>query len=584
MRSWFFILGILFTSLLFSQESFDDSYYQTRGYENIEFYKFFPLDINKADKNQLKRFSFLGDVEIDKIVEAQKRSGIRSRRDLENLGFGRKVIDLLEQYTKYGKTIFFTQVRSEVFRKNYDYSSFAKTYSRTLYSSNPLSFGFLTQKDEGEKDPLDYKSYFVKYQNNSIKSLIIGNYKLGFGQGIAFGSPFSFGKSTSATKSPIVGKYFVKPYTSFYENWLLEGVVLDYKIGAFNFVPFYSNVGIDANLKENKITSFYESGVHRDETKIDAAKEQIVGGHIQFEANNSTLGATYGRVSFDKKFEDSTKNRSYQIGSMDYIFGFENVELFGEVAAIDNKSGKTIGVKYGDLHFNQLLLYRDYEKDIPTYRGNPFSASGTFDNEVGLYYGLSSKLLDILTMDFYVDMWEVPQISAEGQLPTTGFEQMLFLDFEIDKSQILLKYRYLQKEELIGQNIEQKDDFQYKIDYIWLPNTSWRVKLRTQYEKETLQKTKEGLLGYQQLKYKNKVFETLGQIVYFNSDIPIYIYENNISNVSQTTPFSGEDFYYYLLAKVKVTKHLYIESKFSDYVRVKKKWRVYSQIGYKREF
>ena len=578
-----FLLFLLF-SLLLSQIEKDDSYYNTHEYESLIFYEYFPLRINNITKEKLKSFTFLDSLDINNIIVFNQKKLIKNEKDLRKAGLLQQKIEILNKYISYSKTNFETFFRIESFKDNLTQISSNKTYSSTTYSSENISFGFNSQKDEGETDFLDYTSSFIKFSTKSKNSLILGNYKIGFGQGIVFGSPFLLNKSVQATNSPLIKRYFVKPNSSFYENWLYNGAVLDFSFNTVSFVPFFSKSHLDATLKDNKISSFYEGGLHQNNSKKDVVEEKILGIYVEKELFGSNIGVSFTKFHFDKGFIDESKNSSYNSFSANYNILLNQITFFGEYATIDKKTGELYGIKFGNRVLNQMWIYRNYEKNLITHRGNPFSASSKFDNEKGLYYGLSIRPNSKLEFNSYLDLWEYPGTSYLEKLPVSGFEQMYNIDYRFDKNQLKVKFKYLQKEEVKSGLFVDKKKYQYKLDYFHYYNRILTSKIRFEYDKEILNNTNDGILAYKKLTIKYPNTKITGQITYYNSQLLIYMYENNISGVSQTTSFKGEDFYYFILGKFKFRKNFYFELKFSDYLIRESKWRIYSKLGYKKSF
>ncbi len=489
-----------------------------------------------------------------------------------------------EKIERYKKNSIYSLWRVEIFEENQIYDPKEKFSQKIILSTKTIDYGFLFQQDQAEENIFDYTSYFIKYHNKAVNSLIFGNYKLGFGQGIIFGDLFKNSKSTLSTKSPIVKKHYLKPYTSFYENWLLNGIAADISIANTTIVPYFSTCKLDANLSENEITSFYESGVHYDDSKKDKVKENIKGLYLKQKFILGSVGFNSAQFEFDKEFEDKKKSNKYNAYSLDWYLENGRNLIFGEYALVDGYKGEIYGFRYGQKKFNQLIIYRNYEDNLPTFRGNPISSSSNFDNERGFYYGINFFPIDNLDINYYVDIWKIPEVSYYEKLPLTAYEELLNIEYKIGKSSFIAKIKYREKEELIEDILGDAKKYQYKLDYIHNFNRVFQIKFRGEYDREIEENLQYGYLFYQRVKLKYDKFEIIAFINYYKTQVPIYMYENNVFGIVQISSFSGEDFYYFLLTKFKQLKPFILEFKYSDYVDKPQKNRIYCQLSMEIRF
>jgi hypothetical protein len=105
----------------------------------------------------------------------------------------------------------------------------------------------------------------------------------------------------------------------------------------------------------------------------------------------------------------------------------------------------------------------------------------------------------------------------------------------------------------------------------------YRVEIANEYFRDE-NSYKHGTLAYQQLKYRIKLWELTAQITYYESDVQMYMYENNVEGVLQNSVLSGNGLYSYLALKYIIWKNVEIQGKITDHWLEKEKMRLYFQI------
>ena len=248
---------IIFTFLLAQDAeetilSLEDGTYQpTELSETLLILRKSPLNINNASRIELTELPWLSELDIGKIIKARKIKPISGWKELQNIGLNEITISEIKDYIIFREKPGLKlnqRTRGEYYECKDNFESTLKYYQRTLFQYDKFSFGFLSQKDEGEKDPIDFYSYFIEYNSNKIiKQGVLGKYRLAMGQGILFAPKLGMSKSSAATSVAIKKYKAIKPYTSSYEIWELEGAAANFKMGNFEFIPFYSYTKLSAN-------------------------------------------------------------------------------------------------------------------------------------------------------------------------------------------------------------------------------------------------------------------------------------------------------------------------------------------------
>jgi len=552
-----------------------------------------PLNINKATRVELQKLPWFSEVEICNIIKYRKQNSISSRKDLEKIGLSSITISDIRDYIIFKpkeKLKFRQSFRLELNEAKTDLPSSLKYYQKMKVDFGRFQMGFLSQKDEGETDLLDFYSYHFSYSGTALlKKLILGKYRLGIGQGLLFAPKLGMSKSAEATSVPVKKYNQLKSYTSSYEIWDLRGVSADIQFKNMQIIPFLSHSDLSANLNSNKhITSFNESGLHLNSKSRNNVSETIFGTSIRYNILDHHIGISAASFDFDHKFADAEMSSSYFAGSVNFMINPTGYPIFGEVAAMDKKMGGILGAKFGENNFRQLILARYYEKDIPVWHGNPFSAQSNFDNEIGVYYGFTILPFPRNKINCYFDLWSFPETRYFEKMPTAGSEQFLQWESHFENNSLRTTLQHKSKEKYLSLKDSKIRDYErtlLRLDW-WQKLTPVTLKTRTEFVSEYLPENKvytNGYLMYEQLKWKTEKLVLIAQITVFRSDtspfkVKHYVYENNVSGVMQNSVLSGDGIASYLLIKCDLWKNIELQCKAADVWGVKNKMRLFFQV------
>lgn len=581
-----FLFGADEDEKIFATE--EDTYHETELSEQLLKLKEQRIEINYASKKELQLLPWLSNEDINCIIKFRKSHKIQSNKDLFKLGINFVTIEDIQNYIsfKVQSNQSFSQISRVEYNEKKDCVSILKYTQKTEYNYNNFRFGFISQKDEGETNAFDYISYFAEYSTGKNK-IILGKYRLNIGQGIFFAPKLGMSKSGAATNTPINNKSSLRAYTSTFEMWELEGIAFEKRINfekrnsLIKILPFYSKTKLDANLKENQITSFDLSGVHLNDEKKDKVEENIFGANIEYQYDNFTLGFTAFQQKFNKDFENKNLNTQNIGYSTDLSLKNNENQFVSEFASVDEKNAFVGIYKWGNRKFRQLVLYRNYDKDFPTWHGKPFSNQANFDNENGVYYGITFLPINKTKINFYVDLWNYPQVRYSEKMRTIGSEQFLQIDYLNQNNQYRLTLHRKDREKFrkiddiglirsIERNVCRFDRWQFFDKNITFKS---RIEYVFEYFKDEKIYDK-GWLMYQQLKFKNPKIQIISRIAFYKSDILLYMYENNVNGIMQNSIFSDEGVYSFLLVKYHLFDSIELQSKISDYWKKENSFRV----------
>ncbi len=366
----------------------------TTVFEQLTFYFDNPLNINRADINELRELSLLSDIQINNLITHIEKNGkLMTLEELQAVqGFDLNTIKMLLPFVKVNADVNSPQLSFNELLKNgenqlfiryervlEEKAGYAPTTDSALLASpnsrykgdrnryftrykynygNHISFGFTADKDAGEEfftgtqqQGFDfYSAHFFLRNQGKIKQLAIGDFQAQFGQGLTYWSGIAMGKSADImlVKRSAAG---LKPYTSVEENLFLRGGGIALEFNNFEVTSFYSRNRVDANIDLSDttllddeiatVTSFQQTGFHRTPNEIDdkdAIIRQTLGGHVAYKTRKLNIGFTGIYNEVDANFNPSLSTYSQFRNSsnrqtnlgVDYNWIYKNFNFFGE--------------------------------------------------------------------------------------------------------------------------------------------------------------------------------------------------------------------------------------------------------------
>lgn len=323
-----------------------------------------------------------------------------------------------------------------------------KYYQRFRYTSSHLSLNLTQEKDPGEQlagpSGFDYNGWHIAMHNNGyLKDIIIGDYSVGFGQGLLLWSGGAFGKGRDVTGSVSKNDRGIRPYTSAQESNAFRGIALT--IGnRLRFTGFYSNRNRTASLIDQYSTrSPSQTGYHRtlnERERKNSLGQETYGGRILGWISKGYLGVSGYFNRFNKSI--ITGNQAYEVhnfegtesggASADYRLLFGPVQLFGEAAYSSNGGyGIVTGSELSiDASTTLSLSYRYYDPAFQSFYGSAFGEqSGTPGNEEGFYFGFAHSFSDALHFSTYFDLYRFPAARFRTRQPTSGYDWLGLIEY-----------------------------------------------------------------------------------------------------------------------------------------------------------
>jgi hypothetical protein len=454
-----------------------------------------------------------------------------------------------------------------------------------------ISLGISGEKDAGEeffkgsqKGGMDYYGGYVCLMNTGIlKSLIIGNFRAGVGQGLVLGTGYSLSSDPNSGRlgCPATG---VKPCLSTSETGHLSGIAATVKLRSFDLSAFYSYQRKDANPAETDslsgettmITSIGGSGYHRLPKEIaneNIIRENIFGGNLNWRNNILSIGITgfhsnwsallkpkfytYNKFSFRGK-------ENLNIGA-DFRLSLKNIYAFGEIGRSMNSSYAWLaGGQFSpdpDLAFS--ILYRDYQRDYQDLLCNSFGQNSTNANERGFLFTFYLKMFSKFSFSGYADLFQFPWLKYQVDFASHGSEFQLQCDYAAAKNLLMnLRCRFRTKEVNIPGSTEALSmleesrclDIRFQADWSIGNETALRTRIEFLENKKEIDYHHYGYLLSQGISYKPLSKRISVSLLYalFDTDTyneRIYAYENDVLYGYSVPSYYGKGIHFAALAE-----------------------------------
>ncbi len=603
-------------------------------YENLFIFYKDPLDLNKTDIEELEKLQFLTFFQVRSILNYRdKFDGFKSIYELQfvdgidqqtleyllyfvtvaekpgakevdmskSLKYGRHVLFVRTQFTLQEKAGYIT-VPDSVLAVDPDKSRYLgspyKLYTRYRFNyKDKMYWGITAEKDAGEEffrgsQPYGFDYYSAHFQINKlgpVRTAIIGDYQVEFGQGLTLWSGMGFGKSSSPNNVIKKGRGITR-YGSTNENEFLRGEAAAFKIGNFTITEFFSYKSIDASTDADStydddeiVSSFLNTGYHRTPNEIatkDGIKELIAGGNVNYRGKWLAVGATVAAVKYSAPFTGN--GRLYNLFSfsgtgmmnagINYVSNFGKFSIFGETAISDNLALATLNGMSVIMapEVSLSVLHRYYEPDYHAIYASPFSEGNKPSNESGFYIGSTIYPRKRWRIDLYADLWKYPWLRYGVDAPSDGQEYFAQINYSPYRNvDMFFRAKYETKQE---NNPITEYGVQDIIDYSSLklryqlsvsPGYGFQLKTRLEWNRyqQDVAEPENGFLLCQDVGYTFRKFplDVTARVAVFNSETynaRFYVWEPDVLYAFSIPVYYDKGNQLLLLLKYSFGEHL----------------------------
>ena len=374
---------------------------------------------------------------------------------------------------------------NKIYRGNSNYHSLRYQ----VKSMHRITAGFQIEKDAGE-DYFDYISGYAMLNHiGKVRTLIVGDYKLSFGQGLVINNGMSFGKSAGwGLFSNASVAYGIRKHSSMSESNHFRGAAIDYTLGEnSHFTAFLSYQNLDGTLRTNNhnaISSLKTDGLHR--TLLERSKKGIVhelsaGGNYSYYHKGWLLGLTgiitHFSMPLAPKFNtpSSLYRQFYPQGTIfsavgaSYSYRRNRWIVQGEYAfstsnGVDDHTVQTSNVgssnpNTGIAAVNSMryrlnsytflsALVRYYDARYATIYSKAFGENSRPQNEVGAFVGITAEPWTKVNLEAYIDCFQSPKQRYRASAGAKGIEGQLKMTYNpSERTTWQIRYRLKSKQQ-----------------------------------------------------------------------------------------------------------------------------------------
>jgi len=606
-------------------------------YDDLMFCAQNPINLNQTNRDELDKLQFLSEIQIENIlsyvyefgplhtiyelqlIEGLDMTDIRRMLPFVRIGEGddSKNKIYLRDLLRYGKNeLLFRLDKGLETKEGYqwlpDEDVNAPSINPKLYLGNELynslkyrfhykdrvQFGFSAEKDAGEQfwgnqnKGYDFYSFHIQLNNlGKFKTIVLGDFRANFGQGLVLHPEFSMGKS-SYVLNVAPRNSGLKKFSSTDEYNFFRGGGATVRLGKFDLTTFYSNKMIDGDTINGTFPTIIKTGYHRtlDElAKKQTVNQQIIGGNATYTNMNLQIGFTAVHTRLDNNLmpDKSVYNHFYfsgdnqTTGGIFYRYRWKKLNLFGETAMTDNGALATLNGCYFSpaSQVSLVVLQRYYSPEYDTFYASGFASSSRINNESGIYIGAEVRPFKKWKFAAYADNYRFPWPKFGVDAPSPGQDYLLQADFATRKNLTMYwRIRYNEgQSNLSGSTAtmpvivpQQKASFRYQLNYD-VGNFSFKNLVEGNLVRVADGNWTYGLIALQDVSYEfNKIPLQLDfRMQFFDAvdyDNRVYAYEKDVLYAFSIPMFSGIGSRYYLNVKYQISKQFSIWFKIAQTV------------------
>lgn len=428
--------------------------------------------------------------------------------------------------------------------------------------------GVVLEKDAGESvfrasnpQGFDYLSGYIFYKGKRwLKQLLLGDYQLQFGQGLAMGMGFQV--SDVSPEGVKKSAYGLKAHTSANESQFLRGLAATFAVGGhWRATMFLSTGSVDASIENGVCRSLSVSGYHRTLSEIQkkhTLKRQMAGTYVDYHGKTLHWGCGAYALRYGLPLEPEKKPYSlfrfsgqelWNVAA-DFSWNYRKTVLFGE-AAVD--PGGNVACVGGVLHpagnrlqFSmQFHLYPSGQHALPAV----MNGSGDQANEQGMQCKMRLLLWKSGILDVSWKECVCPWLKYQLDFPSQNTVcQLRCTATPTRDSKWLISYRWkYSQQQLVNGNLHvPADEYKHaaRACWTWMPFACWQF--RMQWDGVVYcfgGHTEYGSMLSQSCSYQQRKVQLCASLAFFYTDsyrTAVYASEKDVLYVLTSPSFSGK--------------------------------------------
>ncbi|MBP5771090.1 MAG: helix-hairpin-helix domain-containing protein [Bacteroidaceae bacterium] len=447
-----------------------------------------PIDLNHASREQLLALPFLSEKAVDDILNYIATKGpMRTPGELRLIpGLTTAERQWLRQFVTVGEAVP-SGSRKPLHKKSRHelttradvplYTRDGWTWQRgiahrlryTFETGRHFDVGLRLEKDAGEplfsRDQRFYDSYgghVMLKDLRHLRTLILGDFKAGFGEGLVLNNGLRFGKLSMGLWRTAGG---IRPHRSADEVRFLRGVAATFGLGReWDLTVLASWRQLDATINaDNTVNTITTTGLHRTPSELshkESLASQTVAMHATWQHGPWRIGATVMGQRYDHAFARGTQlyRQIYPEGtffgaaSADYSLRLSRLLLCGETAhSFDRHGGGWATLNKAVWRFSPTTqvaaIQRFFSKDYYSPHASTFSENSRAQNESGLTLQADADHVGPFALRALIDFFYSPWPRYTMTRASHGWEGLLQASLQPRRGQsLLLRYSVKSKE------------------------------------------------------------------------------------------------------------------------------------------
>ena len=420
----------------------------------------------------------------------------------------------------------------------------------TLGNSRHFQAGLHVEKDAGERFYDSYGAYAMLHDVGILDKAVVGDYRIGFGEGLVIGGSTWNSKSTP----PLKTQGGIRPMTGMDETNFLRGAAVTLSLGNhIKLSAFGSYRKRDATLtNKGEVQTLRTDGYHRTASEWEKKRNvgsTVLGGNIAWYNKGFHLGATGYWQKFSRTLNPGSqqyraiypKGNAFGAVGMNYGYTRYRLSFAGEAAystaaggwATINRASWSIGRSYVLSAVQRFYAYQYY-----SFYSSALAENSNAQNESGVLVHLQAEPLAGLQLTAYADFFHHPWPRYRMTHSSTGQEFMLQGSYAISRKHTLLA-RYQLKRKENGDRMEPHH--RIKLGWTCEPSGQWRLQTTGSFHGVLGSK---GFMMVQNVRYvlPKPSLSFNGQLGWFHTDdylSRIYVTQPSLYSSVSSASYSG---------------------------------------------
>ena len=360
----------------------------------------------------------------------------------------------------------------------------------TLGNSKHFQAGLRVEKDAGERYYDSYGGYVMLRDVGILNKAIVGDYRIGFGEGLVLGGNIWNSKNTPSLKM----QGGIRPMTGMDEVNFLRGAAITLSLNKhISLSAFGSYRKRDATLTNNgEVQTLLATGYHRTASEWERKRNvgsAVLGGNISWYDKGFHFGATGYWQKFSRELNPGSqqyraiypKGDAFGTAGVNYGYTRYRLSFAGETAYSTAGGGwATINRASWNISRNYILsaVQRFYAYQYYSFYASSLAENSSAQNESGVLLHLQAEPLAGLQLTAYADFFHHPWPRYRMTHGSTGQEFFLQGSYAVSRRHtILARYQLKRKENADVMEPHHRVKLQWTVEQTgrWRQSARWML-------------------------------------------------------------------------------------------------------------